>query len=52
MRLQKGARRSGYFSEYEEDRKPRDAAAFLRDEVLANVGHAQWGFSIPRMPRP
>lgn len=27
-------------------------AAFLRDEVLAEVGHAQWAFSIPKMLRP
>ena len=27
-------------------------AAFLRDEVLADVGHAQWVFSIPKMRRP
>ena len=27
-------------------------AAFLREEVLAEVGHAQWVFSIPKMLRP
>ena len=27
-------------------------AAFLREEVLADVGHAQWVFSIPKMLRP
>lgn len=27
-------------------------AALLRDEVLADVGHAQWVFSIPKMLRP
>jgi hypothetical protein len=27
-------------------------AAFLRDRVLANVGHAQWVFSLPKMLRP
>jgi len=26
-------------------------AAFLREEVLADVGHAQWVFSIPKMLR-
>lgn len=27
-------------------------AAFLREEVLADMGHAHWVFSIPRMLRP
>ena len=27
-------------------------AAFLREEVLADVGHAQWVFSIPKVLRP
>jgi hypothetical protein len=27
-------------------------AAFLREEVLGDVGHAQWVFSIPKMLRP
>ena len=27
-------------------------AAFLRDEVVADVGHAQWVFTIPKMLRP
>jgi hypothetical protein len=27
-------------------------AAFLREDVLADVGHAQWVFSIPKMLRP
>jgi len=27
-------------------------AAFLREDVLAEVGHAQWVFSIPKMLRP
>ncbi len=27
-------------------------AAFLREEVLAEVGHAQWVFSLPKMLRP
>jgi hypothetical protein len=27
-------------------------AAFLREEVLADVGHAQWVFSLPKMLRP
>jgi hypothetical protein len=27
-------------------------AAFLREEVLAEVGHAQWVFSVPKMLRP
>jgi len=27
-------------------------AAFLREEVLGDVAHAQWAFSIPKMLRP
>ncbi len=27
-------------------------AAFLKDELLADVGHAQWVFTIPKMLRP
>ena len=29
-----------------------ELAAFLREEVLDDVGHAQWVFSIPKMLRP
>ena len=27
-------------------------AAFLRDEVVADVGHAQWVFTVPKLLRP
>jgi hypothetical protein len=27
-------------------------AAFLRDEVIADVGHAQWVFTVPKILRP
>jgi Transposase zinc-binding domain len=27
-------------------------AAFLRDEVVADVGHAQWVFTVPKLVRP
>ena len=33
-------------------KRAAEFAAFLRDEVVADVGHAQWVFTIPRLLRP
>ncbi len=33
-------------------KRAAELAAFLREEVLEDVGHAQWVFSLPKMLRP
>jgi hypothetical protein len=33
-------------------KRAAELAAFLREEVLEDVGHAQWVFSLPKMVRP
>ncbi len=33
-------------------KRAAEFAAFLRDEVVADVGHAQWVFTVPKLLRP
>ena len=33
-------------------KRAAELAAFLREEVIEDVGHAQWVFSLPKMLRP